>query len=150
MKYTWEIINPSDPYTLQAEGLIEAVAASIFLGNGKYGLTAIDHDLGNGPLFLFGGIKEVEEWFQSHGTTWDAVRFEPEWLTKIAGVLESVLIGKNSERKIFDHTLTLIDDPDKKKEFIEKWHDDHRSSMNDIGGRAISMAAKLRESLINK
>lgn len=57
----FEIINPSDPYTLEAPSLDVAAVACSFLGEGKYGLKALDSDRSNDmPNFLFGGH---DEWF---------------------------------------------------------------------------------------
>lgn len=57
----FEIVNPSDPYTLEAPSLDVAAVACSFLGEGKYGLKALDSDASNDvPIFLFGGH---DEWF---------------------------------------------------------------------------------------
>lgn len=59
MKFT--IINPSDPYTMEASCLMVAAVAICLLGEGAYALKGIGADIGqNVPLFLLGGH---EEWF---------------------------------------------------------------------------------------
>lgn len=55
----FEIVNPSDPYTLEAPSLDVAAVACSFLGDGKYGLKALDSDRSNDvPIFLLGGHDE--------------------------------------------------------------------------------------------
>lgn len=57
----FEIINPSDPYTMEAPDLEIAAVAVSFLGDGKYPLSGMGQDKGQDvPAFLFGGH---DEWF---------------------------------------------------------------------------------------
>ncbi len=63
---------------------------------------------------------------------------------ELADCLDSCLIGKPLDRETYRAGLDLIDDPVKRDKWREKWHQDRLSSMNDIGGRARAMAAKLR------
>jgi len=69
----FELINPSDPYTLEADDLEVAAVACCFLGDGKYGLDALGEDANKGnnvPIFLLGGH---DEWFMSKfGRNFDA------------------------------------------------------------------------------
>jgi len=56
----WEIINPSDYCTMEAESFAVACVASLFLGEGKYGLDPIgdtnkEYKM---PIMLFGGVDE--------------------------------------------------------------------------------------------
>ena len=67
----FEIINPSDPYTLETDSYAAAVAAVCILGEGKYGLDPIGCDVPKVPLALFGdlpphvyqaaGVKDFDE-----------------------------------------------------------------------------------------
>lgn len=59
----FEIINPSDPYTMEAADLEVAAVAVCFLGAGRYGLEGIGEDAGQDvPIFLFDGH---DAWFIS-------------------------------------------------------------------------------------
>lgn len=113
----FEISNPSDYCTMKARDLEVAAVAVCILGNGAYGLDGIGKDEGKGvPIFLFGGH---DEWFkEKFGRTLD----ESETLmeskpAELADCLESVSYRQGRER----------------------------TSMNDIRGRAHSLAKHLRE-----
>lgn len=57
----FNLINPSDPYTMDADDLEVAAVAVSFLGCGKYALEGIEENKGQDvPIFLFGGH---DEWF---------------------------------------------------------------------------------------
>lgn len=144
----FEIINPSDTYTMESEDFMTACIAAVILGRGQYSLTQIDGDGGEKmPIFMFGGI---EEWFQKRfGKTPGECReeIEPE---KIADVLDSVLIGVKADRSSYLKGLSLIDSPEKRKEWRDHWHEERRTSMNDIGGRAYKLAEAFRSSAIKQ
>jgi hypothetical protein len=50
----FKIVNPSDPYTIEASSLDVAVMDSVLLGQGNYQFTSLDggQDI---PFFAFGG-----------------------------------------------------------------------------------------------
>lgn len=114
----FNIVNPSDPYTMEADDLEIAAVAVCLLGDGKYPLDALgdDADKGNNvPAFLFGGH---DEWFTSRfGRNYEATA--DLCITQrgdaLARALESV-------------TLQAI----------------RRTSMNDIGERALRFAQNIR------
>lgn len=57
----FNLINPSDAYTMEAEDLEVAAVAVCFLGAGRYALEGIGEDQGQDvPIFLFNGH---DEWF---------------------------------------------------------------------------------------
>ncbi len=129
---TWEIINPSDHYTIEAEDFEAAAIATLLLGEGSYGLRP-EHDDGDElPVFLFGGF---EEWWaerypggEEFGDRIEARRVD------IADVLDSVTIGSRKEwEQAKAHGVPR-----------EEYHDVRRSSLNDIGARAWRMAERLR------
>ena len=140
----WEIINPSDSYSIDYPDWEVAAFAGVILGQGQYGLRGIDndHEL---PIFLFGGH---EEWVKSE---FGANSFD-EWKTKflnerkneVADCLDSVLIGDHSDRASYNKGLELIKDAEARKEWKEHWHDQRRSSMNNIGAYAWELAEWLR------
>lgn len=135
----FEIINPSDHYTLESDSHEAACLACCLLGHGRYALRGVDTEL-ECPLFIFGGH---DEWFKgTFGADFEACleRNKPA----IADAMESVVIGNRTD---YLEALRLIDDPDKRKEWIASWNERHRSSMNNIGGRAVQYAEAIREQL---
>lgn len=96
MKY--EIVNPSDPYTLETDNLEAAAVACFFLGSGKYALT---DEEGNQavPFFLFGGH---DEWFKEHfgyGFEESIDRVDKQ---KLVEALESVSMGSEKRSSLND------------------------------------------------
>jgi len=56
----WEIVNPSDYCTMEAESFAIACVANLFLGEGKYGLDPLgdtnkDYKM---PILVFGGVDD--------------------------------------------------------------------------------------------
>ncbi|MEN6325810.1 MAG: hypothetical protein ABFD18_06350 [Syntrophomonas sp.] len=140
----FEIINPSDKYTLETDDFKTACIAVLILGEGKYSIDQVDGNL-NMPIFLFGGH---DEWFKAQfGSTVSEVMesITGEYWLKIAECLDSVMIGGPNKRKMYYDALTLIEGEDKKKEWRDKWHDTYRGSMNNIGSRAWALAEVLRK-----
>ena len=124
----FEIINPSDPYTLECDDLEIASVTVCFLGQGQYGMHQIDGDKEfRMPIFLFGGENE---WFKENfGDNADVIigRCFKDKKLQLADALDSVRIGGiNSRGKSKDE------------------HNENRSSVNDIGGVAWEYAKFLR------
>lgn len=111
----YTLINPSDPYHLTADDLVVAAVAVCLLGHGKYALDARDGTQGM-PLFVFGGH---DEWFKAQSGS------------DFTTTLDSVIEGRAQELIAVLESVTL--------EVPE------RSSTNNIGGRAESLAQTLRE-----
>jgi hypothetical protein len=141
----YEIINPSDPYTIEAQSLDVAAVACLFLGRRQYAFDPIgSDDSPEVPLFLFGG---TDEWCLKHfNESFESVvnRVTKEKAAELAECLESCLIGKAADRETYRAGMELIDDPKKREQWREKWLEDRRSSMNNIGARAYAIAEKLR------
>lgn len=111
----FEIINPSDACTMYAPDLEVAAVAVSFLGDGKYPLEGLDDAAGQGvPAFLFGGH---DEWFSS------------KFGMSFQDTAEHVLNHRNEELATTLDSVTLRHT---------------RSSMNDIAGRARSLAQAVR------
>jgi hypothetical protein len=142
----YEIINMSDKYTIEADSLDVATVACLFLGQGQYAFEPIgDKSAESVPMFMFGG---TEEWCQKHfKESLEALvdRITERESVKLATCLESCLIGGAADRETYAAGLKLIDDPKKRETWRNKWLEDRRSSMNNIGARAFTMAAKLRQ-----
>ena len=112
----FEIINPSDKYTMTAPDLEVAAVAVSFLGEGTYKLKGIGEDAGQDvPFFLFG---EHDEWFVSQ-------------FGRDAEATAKHLINHRSDElaQALD-SVTL--------------QGAERSSMNDIGGEAKALAKAVR------
>ena len=112
---SFEIINPSDPYTFTAPSLEIAALVTIFLGHGQYSAKSLDTPPNDGvPFLMFGGS---DTWFQDHcGCTLQESADRADKLA-LADAFDSVAIPGGGE-----HT-----------------------SMNNIGKRAKDYAAALRE-----
>ena len=147
----YEIINPSDCYTIEAQSLDVAFVACVLLGSGQYSFSPLeDGALEEVPLFLFGGS---EEWANEHfGKTVSEVfaLVTTQKRVELADCFDSCLIGHAVNRAAYTDGLDLIDDPAKREQWRARWHDKRRSSMNDIGGRAYKMAANLRAGTVSQ
>lgn len=143
MLYT--IVNPSDGYTIDCADLEIAAIACLLLGEGQYGLTAVEQDAEDVPIMLFG---DPDNWFLQHfnQTMPDVMRHVREARTaELATALDSVVIGNDVENRT---ELQALLQPLPEAERAAKravWHNERRSSLNDIGSRAYAMAKILRE-----
>jgi hypothetical protein len=142
----FNIINPSDPYTMRAVDLEVAAVAVCVLGEGKYGLDEIGGDRsGHVPVFLLGGH---DEWF-----TKQFGRNFADTLNHVAGnrldelvkALASVHIGTPADKVAFDERAAQCESPEAVMDLLHELHDAKRTSTNDIGRRAWSMAQALVE-----
>lgn len=137
----YEIINPSDPYFLEAEDFKEAAVAVLMLSP-RLGLEEVGEGGASMPVFIFGGM---EKWLDANVCpVKDIDRFMEGHAGGIAAALESVLIGKPGERKVFEAAMGAIDDPKKREDFRLKWHEGKRSSLNNIGAEAWDLARRIR------
>lgn len=101
----FELINPSDPYTFEADNMLIAAVAVCLLGNGRYPADALGEDANlsnNVPAFLFGGH---DEWFTARfGGTFEAVTREA--LTQrgeaVVQCLRSVTLGRAQRSSLND------------------------------------------------
>lgn len=139
------IINPSDPYTIEASSLDVAAMVSILLGQGNYSFESLD---GGESIthFAFGG---GDEWSQKHFEE-DLMelsnRVMDTKLSQVADCLDSVLYGDAQDRLEFLEETKDLDRPNFEATRILR-QQDKCSSVNDIGDRAYRMAAKLRKSI---
>lgn len=141
----YNIVNPSDPYTIEASSLDVAAMTAILLGQGQYPFHALDGSE-NVPTFAFGGgDKWCDEQFKESLMEMSN-RVMDTKLSQVADCLDSVLYGDEKDRVEF-----LAETKDMNRQTFEATrilrHNDKISSMNDIGDRAYRMAAKLRKSI---
>lgn len=131
-----EIINPSDPYSLRCENFNCGAVAIALLGCGQLGLHSMN-GVEQSPI-LFGW----DDWFKERGIE-DLSKFADEHTEEMAEILESVLIGSPRDREELELAISAIPE-ERRAEWLAKRHDDKRSSLNDIGGAAASVAQRLR------
>lgn len=138
----YEIVNPSDQAFFEAPNLMIAGLVTVILGGGQYSATSEDEDAADVPFFMFGGW---DEWWAENGDGETSEMAGERHKPALVKALRSVCYGDLKERKLFDAALSAIDDPKKRETFIEEWNDTHRSSMNNIMGRAHKLADSLEE-----
>lgn len=139
----WELINPSDAYTMAGDDYDVAAVACLLLGEGHMGLVEIG-GARRVPIMLF-GLNDA--WAQEgFGCTVTDLcnRVMKEKRTALADALASVMIASPAERASYTLALEFIDDPTKRQTYRDRWHDRQRSSLNDIGKRAWEMADRIR------
>lgn len=118
----FEIINPSDPYTMEAPDLQVAAVAVSFLGDGKYPLSGIGEDKGQDvPPFIFGGH---DEWFTS--------QFDMDFKSSADHVMQE----RGEELATALDSVTL--------------QAERRSSMNNIKARAQYLSNAIRKKVAAK
>ncbi len=136
---TYELINPSDPYTFKAPNL-EVAGAAVVLLSTSYGAEQVDPKPEPGSDCSTPVLFGWQKWLDARGIndTWVV-----EHAKEIADALDSFLIGKPSERKDVESMLAMLT-----KKQQEKWRaerqDRHRTSMSQIGETAYQTAANLR------
>jgi len=131
----YDVINPSDPYTFEAPDLEIAAAAIFLVGGGHYAAEPFEKGQDRVPIFLFGGSDEwAKEKFGADLETWFN-RLKATRLPEICAALESFLYGGRLARE---------DWQGRSIEERAAYNERHRTSMNNIGKRAFSIAASLR------
>jgi hypothetical protein len=149
----YELINPSDAYTFEAQNELVAACAVILVGEGRYGAKAFESDEPETqkrivaedlqydvPVWLFAADAAVNKWFELHGTK-DWSSYIVAHAKAVADCLDSFVIGSFEERRRLERLLSVISNEDERG---KAWHDERRSSMNDIGSFAKHRAERLR------
>lgn len=139
----FEIVNPSDAYTISGEDVEAAILACVYLGNGKYALRD-EKDEQQCPLFLFGG---TDDYFQHRFKMTLEQFMKSISLDRLATALESVTIGSIASNRELDELLSHITDEVEREKFLAKRHDKRRSSLNDIGARSKEIAKAIRKKI---
>ncbi len=139
----YEIINPSDPYTFEAENDRDAIVVVAVLGGGMYGAARQDGEKVNGGLYFGHESGDAEAAFVA-----DIGKPLGEYLTERATALraafDSVLIGSFADRDGWVDSVSKMSPEDAAKYTIER-HDRKRSSMNDIGKAAKQCTTAMAE-----
>jgi hypothetical protein len=135
---TYELINPSDPYTFKAPNIEVAGVVAVLLST-AFGAKAIDPPTEDGETtpIIFGW----NEWLQDRGINDDWV---DSHAADIAEAYDSFLIGSLNQRHDVEKILALLS-AEKREEWKADRQDRHRTSMNRIGEAAMSFAKKFRK-----
>lgn len=137
------VINPSDAYTIESNRFDVAVAAILLVGRGYYGLDGADNDY-DMPVLAFFSKETQNTWLKENGVE-DLRRFIDVNKFEIAECLDSIMIGGIEDRKAYDKGLELIETEENRQKWKDDWHDQRRTSMNNIGQSAWNYAKRLRD-----
>lgn len=140
----YEIVNPSDAVTIEADDEFLASVAVIILGEGAYGL--YDH---KGkvilPIFLFQDPAKLVKWLNEHGVNPSKIdEFYAMHGEKLAVIMESLMYGKPEDRKAV-LAMTANMNTDEKAKALAKYNESKRSSMSNIAASASHLASMFRE-----
>lgn len=133
-----EIKNPSDQCHMLGTNRAAAAVACMLLSP-WYGLTDSEGE-SVCPITAIGGQTEFLE---SLGIS-NALEWVKDHANEIADVLETVTYGSREECVSQSLALSLIDDPDKRAEFIKSNEDSRRTSMSQIVLVAHELARDIR------
>lgn len=140
----YDVINPSDPVTIEADTPLVAGLAVLALGHGKF--AAVDEDGSTAiPLMLFGGMAAVNEWLAAVGYEGELSAALAEHRAAIAACLRTAMVASISERRGL--TAALAAGGGDTAAALAAFNEDRRSSMNNICGRAALIAASYEEGL---
>ena len=137
----YEVINPSDKVTFVCEDPIIAAVVIILLGKGQYGGDCHEDDNKCVPLFMFGGF---EDWWKEHVGDTKIADYIAQNTPTISEALESCMCMGIEQRKAIAKAKEHMTEEQYRK-YIAEVNNDHRSSMNDICGRAFEIAKRLKE-----
>lgn len=144
----YEVVNPSDAVSIEADDSVVASAATILVGTGKYFLSAADGSKVDMPMMLFAKDPSalLQSWCEQVGfKDFDALM--GKHIEAVATCLESSLVGDVSDRAGLLEVFEKVGDKGSIAEAMDAWNDKKRSSMNDICGRARSIARGLRKTI---
>lgn len=138
----FEIINPSDKVTIEADSATVAGVAGIYLGQGQIGL---ENEQGETtlPIMAFSGEEALNGWLKQVGIE-DLKSWVIEHKDEVAVCLESVVYGSFAERREFLATVEGKDEVEYMKALYD-WNDKQRSSLNDYHKACFSLAKAVRE-----
>lgn len=140
----YEIINPSDACTIEAEDSFLASVVVIILGSGAYGLYDEDERMVL-PIFRFEDEAKLLEWLRDNDVDpMEMDEFYAKHGDEMASIAESVIYGKMSDRKALVSMIEKMSSSDRLAA-IDKWNDSKRSSMADIGSDARNLAKLFRK-----
>lgn len=139
----WELINPSDKYTFEADSPIVACIVATIL-SGSYSAKQIDPKPENEvSVGMLSFIDNPEAFFkETYGISLDDAM--DKYIKQIKKSFESFVIG---DRKEYITILSFITSSTQQNIFREWWNDRKRSSINNIGKQAADYAKQLGEKI---
>lgn len=134
----YELINPSDPYVFEAKDHETAALTVMCLGT-MYGAESEDGEKDVPVTFMI----DAEKWFQEEfgRPMQDALKEKKQ---AVADALLSMTYGDFKDYRFYHHTLSAINDPEKREQFAREWAD-RRSSLSNIGDRCHEAGERLYE-----
>lgn len=151
------MINPSDPYLLEVEntkeGILSACIVNLALGNGQTSLLRVDDESEDEicPMFIFSREGDTDKWLtEKHNETIGSFFQKPELVKKAIKCIDTLMLGKKDDYKLFKDALELIETEENKKAFKLKWDDRKRSSMNAYIPYAIQLSEQWKTHLEEK
>ena len=136
MSEIYELVNPSDAVTIEAPSDFVAGLVGVLLGEGKYGVRREDGESAC-PLFIFNAEAKFAQWLGEHGHAHLADALETHLPDVIAG-LRSVVYGTLRARGGIVAAVQASGGD--MKAALAAFNDSQRTSLNDIGGRAMALA----------
>lgn len=143
----FEIVNLSDPVTIEADDEKVAMAAVLMLGEGNYGLRAEDGRLVM-PVLLLLNEAQLDAWMvENLGFAVVGLSdFAEAHIAQIVACYETALVGDLQTRRSIIAALKAGGGDFAKAR--DTWNDEQRSSMNDICGACFRRAAHLRKTFM--
>lgn len=140
----YEIANPCDAVTIEAEDSVLAAVAVVVLGNGTYGLYDEDERVVL-PIFLLEKPEKLVAWLTEHGI--DSNKMDDFYAKngeEVAKILESVVYGKINDRRALTAMTEKMSTTDR-LDATSKWNESRRSSTRNIGADARNLAMAFRK-----
>jgi hypothetical protein len=139
----YELINPSDTVTFEADSFLIASLATILVGEGQYAAKAVGGSADqNVPFFMFGTEDDLQQWFYERFKVSMGQELFKQYAQPVATCLDSFVYGN---REDYLAAQAAITDEDKRKQNIAEWDDRHRTSMNQLVKRARMLANNIRK-----
>lgn len=140
----YEIVNPSDKCTIEAQDETLACCAIIILSEGAYGLYD-ESGRAAMPIFLFQDPQKLTDWLETHGI--DHTKMDDFYAKngeEMATILESITYGSIGDRKAI---LKVCEGKTREESLaaLAAWNDEKRSSLSDISKACFQLAKVFRK-----
>jgi len=138
----YEVVNPSDKITFEADNDLVAGLMSLLLGDGRFGCINQDEKLILG-IWLIDAEGNYNAWLESHGYSLDSLQAAIDAnVDALIRAFASLLVCS------FDKRTSLVAelaDNDDIAEACRTHNEKHRTSMNNICGYGLEYVVSLRE-----